>query len=163
MSADGHNGRVVLICYDGSDDARSAIEAVADVARGHDVVVACFWQGIADVANRYAMSLLDIIQNPDDLNSREKARAERVAGEGAEIARGLGLAAEPQAPQAHGAFDEAINAYADDVDAHVVVIGSRGRSAVASTLLGDVAFDVIQRARRPVLVVPSQAVAERRR
>jgi nucleotide-binding universal stress UspA family protein len=156
-------GRVVLVCYDGSDDARAAIEAVADVAAGHRVVVACFWQGLANVANRYAMSLLDIIQDPASINEREQARAIRVAEDGADIARALGLSVEARAPEAQGGLDDAINEFADEIDAHLVVIGSRGRSSVSSGLLGDVSHDVVQRARRPVLVVPGRALAERRR
>jgi nucleotide-binding universal stress UspA family protein len=52
---------------------------------------------------------------------------------------------------------------ADERDAQLIVLGSRGRSSVGSALLGDVARDVLQRARRPVLVVPSSGLAERRR
>lgn len=163
--SDGQHGNgsgVVLVCYDGSEDARSAIETVAAIAMGHPVVVATFWQGFADFASRYAVSLLEIIQDPTDINARELVRAEGLAEEGAELARGLGLEAESSAPEAQGAFDEAINAYADEIGARVVVIGSRGRSSVTSTLLGDVAADVVQRARRPVLVVPGRGVSERR-
>jgi len=152
----------VLVCYDGSEDARTAIETVAGVANDHPVVVACFWQPFANFASRYAVSLLEIIQDPDDINRREEARAEGIAAEGAELARSLGLEVESRAPRASGALDEAINAYADEIDASVVALGSRGRSSVSSTLLGDVSGDVVQRARRPVLVVPSRTVAERR-
>ena len=141
----GNGGGVVLVCYDGSEDARSAIETVAAIAPGHPVVVATFWQGFAEFASRYAVSLLEIIQDPTDINARELARAEGLAEEGAEIARGLGLQAEPPAPEAQGGLDEAINEYADEVGA-LVVIGSRGRSSVTSRLLGDVSPDVVQRA-----------------
>jgi nucleotide-binding universal stress UspA family protein len=154
---------VVLVCYDGSEDARSAIEALAAVATGQPVVVATFWQPFASFASRYAVSLLEIVQDPEDINARELARAEALAEEGAGLARSLGLDAEHRAPPANGALDEAINGYADELGARLVVIGSRGRSSMTSTLLGDVAADVVQRARRPVLVVPGQGGAERRR
>jgi nucleotide-binding universal stress UspA family protein len=163
MSAQhGNGGGVVLVCYDGSDDAKAAIETVAAVASGHPVIVATFWQAFAAVASRYAVSLLEIIQDPDDINTREEARAMGVAAEGAKLARELGLDAESRAPEATGALDDAINAYADEIAARMVVIGSRGRSSIASTLLGDVAADVVQRARRPVMVVPGKALADRR-
>jgi len=46
-----------------------------------------------------------------------------------------------------------IVAYADSIDADLVVIGSRRRGALAGALLGSVSRDVVRESRRPVLVV----------
>jgi nucleotide-binding universal stress UspA family protein len=46
---------------------------------------------------------------------------------------------------------------ADDVDADLVVVGSRGRGGPHELLLGSVARTVADRARRPTLVVPAAA------
>jgi nucleotide-binding universal stress UspA family protein len=48
----------------------------------------------------------------------------------------------------------AVVAAADDHDAAVVVVGSRGRSAVREILMGSVAMGTLHLSHRPVLVVP---------
>jgi nucleotide-binding universal stress UspA family protein len=153
---------VVLISYDESDDARAAIAAASPLIAGRDVIVAYFWQPFAEVARSFAINLLEIVQDPAAINAREQARAEAAAAEGAELARAHGITCEGRARTASGPLDEAIIAYADELDAGLIVLGARGRSSWGSALLGNVAHDVLQRARMPVLVVPSPALSERR-
>jgi nucleotide-binding universal stress UspA family protein len=155
---------VVLVCFDGSDDAYAAVVAAAPLIASHEVIVACFWQPFADFGRTYAVSLLEIVQDASEINEREHARALEVASAGAEPAHANGVAnSEALAPKVSGPIDEAIIALADERDAQLIVLGSRGRSSFGSALLGDVAHDVVQRARPTRLVVPSPALAERRR
>ena len=48
---------------------------------------------------------------------------------------------------------DAINAYAAEIDADVIVVGTHGRGAVSRFLMGSVADRVIRSATRPVLSV----------
>ena len=46
---------------------------------------------------------------------------------------------------------------AEDTDAHLIVLGTRGRTAVQSGLLGSVSGALVHHSTRPVLVVPGSA------
>jgi nucleotide-binding universal stress UspA family protein len=153
----------ILLCYDGSNDAREAIGTSGSLFEGRDAVVICFWQPLAHIANRFAVNLLELVQDPAGVNEREAMLAQQLADEGAALAREGGLHAEGRAVEVSLPVDEAIIAYADELDAPLIVLGSRGRSGIASMLLGDVAHDVVQRSNRPVLLVPASPLANRRR
>jgi len=153
----------ILLCYDGSDDAGTAIEQAASLFPGRQAVAVCFWQPFAQVAKRFAVSLLEVVQEAASVNGREAVLAQQLADAAAEIANRGGMVCEGVAVEVSKPIDEAIIAYADEIDAPAIVLGARGRSAVGSMLLGDVAHDVVQRSTRAVLLVPSAPLSGRRR
>ncbi|MEZ4267343.1 MAG: universal stress protein [Myxococcota bacterium] len=71
-------------------------------------------------------------------------------------ARELGIDA--HAVTRNGSASEAIVAYADEVDAGLIVMGAVGARGVRRLLTGSTAKQVGRRAHRPVLIVPSLAV-----
>ena len=82
-----------------------------------------------------------------------REHASTVAGDGAELARSLGLAAEPQAvPDELDVADTLID-IAREQGAAVVVVGSHGISGLRSRLLGSVSRKLIEHCDRPVLVI----------
>ncbi len=84
------------------------------------------------------------------------------ATDGAERATAGGLRAQPRTASGHGGVAEAILLVAADLDADVVILGTRGLGAMKSFLLGSVSHAVIQHADRAVLVVPSSVLADQR-
>ena len=147
-----NEGAPILIAYDGSDDAKRAVDEAAALFSGSAVVVTA-WQPFVAVLAEHPMSAS--APPPSDvaeIDRRLEEGAEKTAAEGAERANAAGLDARAQAVEAAGPVWDAILRSAEDSDARVVVIGPRGLSGLKSALLGSVSHAVMQHARRPVLV-----------
>ena len=71
--------------------------------------------------------------------------------------RAAGFEAQPRAVRAGGPFFAALLGVADEIDARVIVVGSRGRSSVAAAVLGSVSTGILHHTRRPVLVVRDES------
>jgi nucleotide-binding universal stress UspA family protein len=69
------------------------------------------------------------------------------------VAEESGFDRPPRARLTRGDPAEKIVALADEEDARLVIVGSRGRGALRSAVLGSVSSRVADRSRRPVLVV----------
>ena len=81
---------------------------------------------------------------------------EQRARAGAQLARESGLQAEAVAKV--GPAVERIIEVADERDAGLIVVGSRGHGAIVGTDLGSVSMGLVRKSRRPVLVVKSSDV-----
>jgi nucleotide-binding universal stress UspA family protein len=155
---------VVLICYDGSPDARAAIEQAGALLPGHDATVLTVWEPFVDVLARTPTGFglpggaLEISQVDE---ATEQAALEQAA-EGAKLAGSVGLAAQARACPKRTNVAAAILTIADEIGADAIVMGSRGLTGVKSLLLGSVSHAVIQHANRAVVVVPSSSVAAAR-
>jgi nucleotide-binding universal stress UspA family protein len=144
-----------LICYDGTDPAKAAVTAAGAVLQGA-VVVATVWEPIPPLDHGRPLDayLSALGPAPAELDAAAEDQARRIAEEGAEAARGAGLDAEPLAVRNRGRTASTLVAVADEQDADLIVIGSRGHSSVGPKVLGGTANGVLHEARRPVLVVP---------
>jgi nucleotide-binding universal stress UspA family protein len=80
-------------------------------------------------------------------------QAEQLAAEGAELAQHAGLEARSRAIENERSAWQGIVRCADELDAAVIVTGTRGRSGVAAAVLGSTAQGLLHHAHRPVLVV----------
>jgi nucleotide-binding universal stress UspA family protein len=154
--ADGDNREVsdvpILICYDDSESARHAIDAAAALLPnrravvldvGPPLTVAESFAVIAPVTPGAAFEGL----NEDD--ARQRARV------GAERARAAGFEAEARSTLGSPTW-EGITDIADEIDAAVIVMGSRGLTGAREAFEGSVSHQVAEHANRPVLIVPSR-------
>ena len=155
---------MILFCYDGSDDARSAIERVAHLHPGAETTVLTVWEPWIEMVTRGGAGLgwTPAATDLEEIDREAADAAHRRAEEGAAAARDLGLRADPRIEPRNGSTSEAILRVADDVDADLIAMGTRGRGAVRSIILGSVSHGVAQHADRPVLIAPSPAVAAKR-
>jgi nucleotide-binding universal stress UspA family protein len=138
----------LLICYDGSEGARRAVDAAAKLLVERNAVI------LAVAAPTTAVQALDLLatvpQVPEEINLEAAVRS---AEEGADYARRAGLTAEARgeiaAPTWKGVVD-----VAEELDAAVIVIGSRGLKGVRELVEGSLSHEVAEHTGRPVLIVP---------
>lgn len=150
----------ILIAYDGSDDAKAAIDAAAGLFPGADAVVLYARQPLeAMAAHLEGHPALEAVSEIDGVTLDT---SQQVAEDGATYARSTGLQARAQVAAAFETPAEAIVETADALDAALIVLGSRGRRGMRAALLGSTSTHVLHHARRPTLVIPSpQVVAVR--
>lgn len=155
---------MILICYDGSPDARTAVEHAGELLAGQPMTVLTIWETLSEVLAHtpagFGLAPGDIDFEKVDASSR--ASAESTAAEGAEIARKLGQTAEPEVREQTTTVAAAILDAATAVDASVIVVGTRGLTGLKSLFLGSVSHALLHQTDRPVMVVPSAEVAAAR-
>jgi nucleotide-binding universal stress UspA family protein len=148
-SADGP----LILCYDGSSDARHAIQRAGGLFTGRRALVLTVWQPTAVSGSLgFAWQTAGML----DLVELDRAAAEdggRLADEGVRIAQEAGLLAEPVAIEASGPVWKTIVGIADRDDAATIVMGSRGLTGLRAMLLGSVSSAVVHHADRPTLIV----------
>jgi nucleotide-binding universal stress UspA family protein len=161
---------MILLSYDGSSDARAAIERAAQVTPGADATVLTVWVPFIDSLARAALPGMGLGMvgtygwaASEETDVANRAGALATATEGAQRATDAGLVATPRAVSLDRDVANTILGVAADVDAEVIVMGTRGLSAMKGFMLGSVSHAVVQHADRAVLVVPSPGLARRRR
>jgi nucleotide-binding universal stress UspA family protein len=146
---------VILIAYDGSNDARVAIERAAALWPGQQATVLSVWTPFTEVLAHWSPGLAPEMVDYDQIDDASKKAAGERAQQGAELAIAGGLDATARDREQETTTAEAILAGAKDASADVIVVGTRGLTGVKSLLLGSVSHGVVHHADVPVLVVPS--------
>jgi nucleotide-binding universal stress UspA family protein len=153
---------VILICYDGSADAQSAVDHAAELLPGAEATVLSVWEGFAEVLARSGGGFGLASADFDQVDAESAKAAGTRAQEGVDRARAAGLKAEPRVVERGATIWEAILDQADEIGATAIVLGSRGLTGIKSVWLGSVSHAVLQHADRTVVIVPSPQVAAQR-
>jgi nucleotide-binding universal stress UspA family protein len=139
----------ILICYDGSQSAEHSFGAAAGVLAGRKAIVADIGPVLTGAESYAAVSPgINIALLEQENLAGALERAER----GAELARRAGFDAEARAELSAPTWEGIVD-LANEVDAAVIVIGSRGLKGVRERLEGSVSHQVAQNSGRPVLIV----------
>jgi nucleotide-binding universal stress UspA family protein len=132
--------RTIVYATNAADDQPWVLEAAAHLAK--------------ETGARVAVVSVDEIET-EMLSSLPRGEHQRIADEAATRAvdslREDGV--EVTKTVLTGPAIEQILAFADQQDADLIVVGSSTRSRLAARLLGSVPLSLVQRSRRPVLVV----------
>ena len=145
----------IVIAYDGSHHARAAVERAGVLLPAHAAIVICVWAPVVVSASSAMLGAPGgvLMESDYGLDAVARERAIQLAEEGVELASRAGLNAHARAVQGTGAAWHGIVRCADELDAALIVTGTRGRSAMAAALLGSTAQGILHHAHRPVLVV----------
>ena len=152
---------MILIAYDGSDDAKAAVAEAAKLFPGEPATVLTAWHRFIDTmaitGGRFTM-----VVDYDEVDRDAEQAASEKAQEGAALATEAGLAATARTAVVDATIADAILVEAAATDATAVVCGSRGSGGLKSLMLGSTSHQVLQHADLPVVVVPSPAIARAR-
>ncbi len=142
----------LLLCYEGSEDAKHAIVHAGRVLGGRDALVVTVWQPTP----AQGTSLFAPTDGKFGFVEIDRATAElgeRVARDGVRIAQRAGLHAKPVAVEATGPVWKTIVEIADRHDAAIIAMGSRGLTGLRPMLLGSVSSAIVHHADRPTLII----------
>lgn len=142
----------VLIAYDGSEFADSAIAAVsAELRPGREAVVLTVAEPVKALPFIGVRGVAVDEGAVNQVLASNREGAEKVAERGAALAREAGLEARPQVVEGDPVWREIVDA-AEELGAELIAIGSHGRSGLGLVVLGSVATAVAQHSKRSVLI-----------
>ncbi|SRR5699024_10522270 len=148
---------LILIAYDGTDNARRAIDYAGRFLAADRAVLVTVWEPMVRQAAR--LTGMSGMMQPDwtvEEGGEDSAHVEArtVAEEGLALAEQAGLRAEARCAESGTAVWATIVEIADELDADVIVTGTRGTTGLRSLIQSSTADQVLRHSRRPVLIVP---------
>jgi nucleotide-binding universal stress UspA family protein len=138
--------KMIMLGLDGSEGAKRAIPFAVELARRDNakLVLAHVEEDIAGKDGG------PIHFNEDEVQAEIDRQAEKLTAEGVETSV-------RKSNVFVGGPARAIAQMAGEADADLIVVGTRGHSAIPGVILGSVAQRLLHLAHQPVLVVPEEA------
>ncbi|MFI5778189.1 universal stress protein [Nocardia sp. NPDC051570] len=148
---------LVLIAYDGSENAKRAVEYAGRFLTATKAVVLTAWEPMVRQAAR--VSGLSGVMQPewiadDEIEDIAYVDAKHINAEGVRLAKLAGLNAEARTAECTSAIWNAIVDVADELDVDIIVAGTRGATGIRALLHSSVAEAVLKHCHRPILLVP---------
>lgn len=155
------DGDLVLLCYDGSDDAEVAIARAATLLRSRRAIVLTAWE---QSSSWEPFNPGTIVGAGVSKLAAEATGIDEIVADVAKdkLAHGVELAHAAGFPDATGRIGcgrawRVICDVAEELDAGTIVLGARGQSRLESVLVGSVCSAVIAHTARPVLVIENRS------
>jgi nucleotide-binding universal stress UspA family protein len=139
--------RTIVLALDGSEGSSRALPHAVELAKasGGKIVIAHIDERMAAKGDAPGLP------KEEEIKETIRGQLETIQGEGIEASL------ESTAVVVLGGPGHAIAQIANDVDADVIVVGTRGHSTIPGIVLGSVAQRLLHIAHRPVLAVPPAA------
>lgn len=148
---------LMLIAYDGSDNAKRAIEYAGRFLSAQRAIVLTAWEPMVRQAARLS-GLSGVMQGewvPDEeIEDIAYVDARSTNTEGLRLAKLAGLNAEARTAECTTTIWNAIVDCADELDVDIIVAGTRGATGIRALMHSSVADAVLKHCHRPVLLVP---------
>jgi nucleotide-binding universal stress UspA family protein len=146
----------VLVGFDGSEAAHTAVTAAGKLLAVREVVIESVWIAYSGVAaGGVAGAPVAVLSRASEELDRAVAdRASQLAHSGVREAATHGLEARAEALQANGPVWSTLRDAAETHGSPAIVVGSRGRGGMTTAVLGSTSSALVHHARLPVLVVP---------
>lgn len=154
----------VLAGYDGSPGAANAIELAAHLVPSAAAQVVYLWEppfAAPQLRHRLVREADTLERLVELLETEGRAEAERLTGNGVALARAAGWQAEGLVQRSFGGDGYNFARLAEEREAELVVLGTRGLGGVQA-VLGSVSDLVVHVSPVPVLVVPYPLTARER-
>lgn len=148
---------LMLIAYDGSENAKRAVEYAGRFLSAPKAVILTAWEPMVRQAAR--LSGLSGVMQPEWLPDEEiedvaYIDAKQTNTEGVRLAKLAGLNAEPRTAECTSTIWNAIVDVADELNVDIIVAGTRGSTGIRALMHSSVAEAVLKHCHRPILLVP---------